>query len=419
MTARRTADKERPEGPVNDYLETNGTIQPHGGRLVNRVTTAEEAAEWKSRGAEWPRLQLDSRQLTDLYLLGVGAFSPIEGFQDSEEVGSIARDFRLKSGLIWSIPLLLLVGEEAQSWKEGSPVLLLDGESQPVGVLHLEEKYRLPKQEFAELIFRTQEDKHPGVAWLYGAGDVALAGKVRVFPGWRPHSYNGYASAPQETREAIRERGWSRVAGFQTRNPIHRAHEYVLKVALEVSDGILIHPLVGETKSDDIPAEIRLRCYEALIRNYFVPERTLLALYPTWMRYAGPREAIFHALVRKNYGCTHFIVGRDHAGVGNYYGPFEAQEIFRQFRPEELGIEPLFFDRVFFCRLCEGMATPKTCSHGEDAHVELSGTEVRTMLQKGILPPPEFSREEVAQILVDSLRSASNGTGSNSGRSSS
>ena len=385
------------------------TIKPHGGHLVHRVISAEQAAEWKSRAAELPQLQLDFRQLTDLYLLGEGAFSPLEGFQDSEEVWSVAREFRLRSKLLWSIPLILLAGDEARDWKKGAPVLLTDLDSQPVGVLHLEEKFRLEKPEFAELIFRTKDEKHPGVGWLYSAGDTALAGQVDVFPGWRPYAFNGYAATPRETREAIGKRGWTRVAGFQTRNPIHRAHEYVLKVALEVSDGILIHPLVGETKSDDVPAEVRLRCYEALIANYFVPERTLLALYPTWMRYAGPREAIFHALVRKNYGCSHFIVGRDHAGVGKYYGPFDAQKIFGNFSKEDLGIRPLFFDSVFFCKLCGGMASNKTCAHGDAAHVELSGTEVRSMLRKGILPPPEFSREEVARILAESMKDSSNG----------
>ena len=387
-------------------------IAPHGERLVNRVISAEAAAEWTSRAAELPRLRLDFRQLTDLYLLGEGAFSPLEGFQGSEETASVARDFRLRSKLLWSIPLLLLAGEEATGWKEGAPILLLDPDGgRPVGVLHLEEKFRPNKPELAERVFRTKEEQHPGVAWLFGAGETALAGKVSVFPGWRPFSYDGYPATPRETREVISKLGWSRVAGFQTRNPIHRAHEYVLKVALELSDGVLIHPLVGETKSDDVPADVRLRCYEALIANYFVAERTLLALYPTWMRYAGPREAIFHALVRKNYGCTHFIVGRDHAGVGKYYGPFEAQEIFRQFPAEDLGIRPLFFDTVFFCKRCDGMATPKTCAHGRDAHVELSGTEVRTMLRKGILPPREFSREEVARILIESMKESTNGGG--------
>jgi sulfate adenylyltransferase len=391
----------------------NATIAPHGGRLVNRVLSAEEAEEWKRRAAELPRLQLDFRQLTDLYLLGEGAFSPLEGFQGRDEVWRVAQDYRLHSNLLWSIPLLLLVGEEARNWKTGSSVLLLHpDDSSPVGVLHVEETFRLEKPEFAERIFRTTEDKHPGVAWLYGAGETALAGKVSVFAGWRPFSYDGYPAVPRQTRQAIGERGWSRVAGFQTRNPIHRAHEYVLKVALELSDGILIHPLVGETKSDDVPADVRLRCYEALIANYFVPDRTLLALYPTWMRYAGPREAIFHALVRKNYGCTHFIVGRDHAGVGKYYGPFEAQDIFRQFPKEDLAIRPLFFDSVFYCKLCGGMASNKTCAHPPDARLELSGTQVRGMLQNGILPPPEYSREEVARILIESMREPTNVVGS-------
>ena len=392
---------------MDNHGETNSVITPHGGRLVSRMLSAEEAVDWKRRAAELPQLSLDFRQLTDLYLLGEGAFSPIQGFQDAEEVWSVARDCRLRSKLVWSIPLVLLVGEEAKDFKVGTPVLLLDSQRQPVGVLHLEEKFPLSKPEYAEHIFRTKDEKHPGVAWLYGAGNTALAGPVDVFPGWRPFTENGYAAVPRETRQAIRGRGWRRVAGFQTRNPIHRAHEYVLKVALEVSDGVLIHPLVGETKSDDVSAQVRLQCYEVLIANYFVPQRTLLALYPTWMRYAGPREAIFHALVRKNYGCSHFIVGRDHAGVGNYYGPFEAQEIFKDFSPEQLGIQPLFFDRVFYCHHCGGMATPKTCPHPDEQHVELSGTQVRNMLQKGELPPPEFSRREVAQILVENLRTPS------------
>ncbi|MBI4441824.1 MAG: sulfate adenylyltransferase [Acidobacteria bacterium] len=393
------------------YSET----KPHGGKLVNRLISAEEAASWVARAAELPQLRLDFRQWSDLYLIGEGAFSPIEGFQGSDEVSSVARDFRLRSGLLWSIPILLLAGDEAKQWKEGAAILLLDPQSAPVGVLHLEEIFRVAKSQLAEQVFRTTEEKHPGVAWLYGAGDTALAGKVSVFPGWKPHPYNGYASVPRETRRVIQERGWKRVAGFQTRNPIHRAHEYVLKVTLELTDGLLIHPLVGETKSDDIPADVRLQCYEALVARYFVPERVLLALYPTWMRYAGPREAIFHALVRKNYGCTHFIVGRDHAGVGNYYGPFEAQEIFQQFSQQDLGIRPLFFDAVFYCRVCGGMASLKTCAHGPETRVELSGTQVRTMLQKGELPPPEFSRKEVAQILVASMATVPTAIASDNG----
>ena len=399
------------EKKTNAGSRNGSNGEPHGGRLVNRMVSEEEAAGWAGRAAELPRLKLDFRQLTDLYLLGEGAFSPLEGFQNQKEVQSVLRDCRLCSGLVWSIPVVLLTGEESKDWKPGTDVLLLDSGENPVGVLHLEDNFPLPKAEYAEQVFRTKEEKHPGVAWLYGSGDTALGGKVSVFPGWRPHTYEGYPAVPRETRQVIADRGWKRVAGFQTRNPIHRAHEYVLKVTLEGCDGILIHPLVGETKSDDIPAEVRLQCYQALIDHYFVPERTLLALYPTWMRYAGPREAIFHALVRKNYGCTHFIVGRDHAGVGNYYGPFEAQQIFQQFSAEELGIQPLMFDLVFFCKSCGGMGTPKTCPHGKEAHVHLSGTQVREMLRQGLLPPPEFTREEVGRILIESLAPADAGAG--------
>jgi len=281
-------------------------------------------------------------------------------------------------------------------------VVLVDESGEAIGRLDVRSAYALDKQRYASAVFRTTDVKHPGVAWLLSAGKLALAGPVEADPDWvaRYALEFDLPASPAETHAEIAARGWRTVVGFQTRNPIHRAHEFLIKIALESVDGLLLQPLVGETKPGDVPADVRLDCYRALLDNYFVAGRTLLAALPAWMRYAGPREAIFHALVRRNYGCTHFIVGRDHAGVGSYYGPFDAQQIFSDYRDEELGIQPVFFDRVFYCRRCASMATPKTCPHPSDFHLELSGTQVRQMLGRGELPPPEFSRPEVAEILA-------------------
>jgi sulfate adenylyltransferase len=340
-------------------------------------------------------------------MIAQGAFSPLQGFMGHEDYSSVVNDMCLASGHPWPMPVTLAVdSHQATGIKEGSRIALAQEGGEIVGVLSLEEKYRRDRrdrEEEALKVYRTTEAQHPGVANLYQDGDVLLGGKVTLLQE-RPALEEGIAPhyrTPAQTREAISKLGWSTVVGFQTRNPVHRAHEYIQKCALEAVDGLLLHPLVGETKGDDIPASVRMRCYQALLKEYYPPGRVLLSVLPAFMRYAGPREAVFHALVRKNYGCTHFIVGRDHAGVGNYYGPYDAQHIFREFNPVALGITPLFFENSFYCRRCQGMATEKTCPHGDGHRVNLSGTQVRAMLARGEMPPEEFTRPEVAQVLME------------------
>lgn len=387
-------------GPADDGAQVPTTVPPHGGRLVNRVLPPERAQEMRERAPSLPQVRLTPRQLSDLQMIAQGAFSPLEGFMGRRHYLSVLRHMRLADGTVWPLPVTLAVGGEAKGLREGREVALISPDGQLAGILELEERYSYDKEEEARRVFRTDDPQHPGVAALLSQGDVLLAGKVWALEVDRG-PFPQYHRTPAETRAEFARRGWRTVVGFQTRNPIHRAHEYIQKCALEVVDGLLIHPLVGETKADDVPAAIRLRCYEALLEGYFPRERVVLSVFPAFMRYAGPREAVFHAICRKNYGCTHFIVGRDHAGVGRYYGPYDAQHIFREFRPEELGITPLFFENAFYCRRCGAMATAKTCPHPPEARVELSGTQVREMLQQGQPPPPEFTRPEVARILLE------------------
>ncbi|HWP49790.1 MAG TPA: sulfate adenylyltransferase [Candidatus Limnocylindrales bacterium] len=381
------------------------SILPHGGRLINRVLEGEQRQNALDRIERMERIYLSNREISDLEMIAVGAFSPLEGFMGREDYESVVYRMRLANGLPWTIPITLSVSKEkADTLKIGEEIALYSQTEVPVGILHLQEKYTYDKEIEAKHVFLTTELKHPGVAYLYEMKEILLGGRITLLNRINYDYYDKYRLDPKETRYLFRYKGWHRVVAFQTRNPIHRAHEYIQKCALETVDGLLIHPLVGETKGDDIPAEIRMKCYLALIENYYPKDRVLLAVFPAAMRYAGPREAIFHALVRKNYGCTHFIVGRDHAGVGNYYGTYDAQKIFSRFGKDEIGITPVFFDHTFYCRRCGHMASEKTCVHSDEHRVILSGTKVREMLRAGEMLPDEFTRREVSKILIEAYR---------------
>jgi sulfate adenylyltransferase len=372
---------------------TRDLIAPHGGRLVDRRGERTERVE------AIETVTLTSREVSDLDMLASGALSPLDGFMRRDDYERVVDEMRLANGLAWALPVCLAV----DSAPHGDSVALADESGRLLGVLEAEEVFDYDKEREAERCFRTTDDAHPGVARLYAQKPCYLAGQVTVFARPEP-SFPQLAMDPAETRATFTERGWRRVVGFQTRNPIHRAHEYLTKVALETVDGLLIHPLVGETKSDDVPAATRVECYRVLVDNYYPSDRVLVSAFPAAMRYAGPREAIWHAICRKNYGCSHFIVGRDHAGVGDYYGTYDAQLIFDEFEPHELDIEPMFFEHSFWCNACGSMASAKTCPHDADKHVFLSGTKVRELLANGELPPVEFSRPEVAEVLIEAYR---------------
>lgn len=383
------------------------TAQPHGGTLVNRVLAGEEADHWRETAQTLPHITLGQRQLLDLDLIALGAFSPLNGFMSRDDYRSVVATMRLASGYVWTLPVTLAVTTEiAADLREGSPVALMDTNGHLRGILLLQDRYRYDKHYEAQEVYRTNDLSHPGVRALSEQGDVLLGGDVWLLEPPNLAAFGPHALTPLQTRAAFSARNWHTIVGFQTRNPVHRAHEYIQKCALETVDGLLLHPLVGETKDDDVPAAVRMRCYEVLLRDYYPANRVLLGAFPARMRYAGPREAVFHAMVRKNYGCTHFIVGRDHAGVGNFYGTYDAQAIFGNFTPDELGMIPLFFEHTFYCHRCGSMASSKTCPHSDEAHVVLSGTRVRAMLRSGQAPPPEFSRPEVAEVLVGAMQDA-------------
>lgn len=380
------------------------TIAPHGGILINRVSSPDQTALYKAQ-LGMPTVQMTQRAYSDLEMIAIGGFSPITGFMAEADYDSVVETMHLANGVAWSIPVNLPVTPEvADALELGQTIALLSPSGEWVGVLELTGKYTYDKVREAEKVYRTTEDKHPGVKVIYDQGSVYLAGPVWMFER-KPHpDFPTYQLDPAQSREAFVAKGWKTVVGFQTRNPIHRAHEYIQKCALETVDGLFLHPLVGATKEDDIPADVRMRCYEVLLDKYYPKDRVILAILPAAMRYAGPREAIFHSLIRKNYGCTHFIVGRDHAGVGDYYGTYDAQHIFNEFAPGELGITPMMFEHAFFCKLTQGMATPKTSPSSKEDRIHLSGTKVREMLRRGETPPPEFSRPEVAQILIKAMQ---------------
>jgi len=379
---------------VSAVSTTDRLIHPHGGTLVDRL------GERPDDLGSLETVQLTSRELSDLEMLASGALSPLEGFMDQADYESVLESMRLAGGLPWALPVCLAVDGPPQ----GDRVALADESGRPVAVLDVEAAFDYDKEREAEVAFRTTDAAHPGVERLYAQKPMYLAGKVTVFERTVPQ-FPELAKDPRETRAIFAERGWRRVVGFQTRNPIHRAHEYLTKVALETVDGLLIHPLVGDTKSDDVPAKTRVECYRVLVDGYYPADRVVVSAFPAAMRYAGPREAIWHAICRKNYGCSHFIVGRDHAGVGSYYGTYDAQLIFDEFEPHELDIEPMFFEHSFWCKVCGSMASAKTCPHSGDDHVFLSGTKVREMLGNGEEPPVEFTRREVADVLIEAYRS--------------
>jgi sulfate adenylyltransferase len=380
-------------------------IAPHGGRLVYRFPQDNEQAELRAHAPEMTEIRLDVRAMCDLELIAIGAFSPLEGFMTRADYTSVIERGRLADGLPWTVPITLSVSRElAERAPEGSQCALRAADGRLLGVLDVAERFDYDKAREAQAVYRTSDEAHPGVAYLYKEmGEVLLGGKIH-FLDRLPPPFPAHHNDPRETRALFRAKGWRKIAAFQTRNPIHRAHEYLTKVALEVCDGLLLHPLVGYTKEDDIPAHVRMECYEVLMQGYYPRDRVLLSCLPAAMRYAGPKEAILHAIVRKNYGCTHFIVGRDHAGVGNYYGTYDAQKIFDEYSPAEIGIVPLMFEHSFFCRRCVAMATTKTCPHDKEHRVILSGTKVRDLLRAGETPPPEFSRPEVAQILITAMK---------------
>jgi sulfate adenylyltransferase len=382
-------------------------VSPHGGKLLPLLAQGEDLKRGLDKARHLPQVKLDSREASDLIMLGMGAFSPLRGFMTRGNYEGVLEDMRLKDGTFWPVPITLAVTKEhADSLREGKEVSLVDESSGEVmGIMSIEEKFSYDKHFEAKNVFMTDDPKHPGVSKLYGQGEINLGGPVTVLSeGEYPDRFSGHYGHPEEVRRTFEERGWSQVAAFQVRNPIHRSHEYCTKIALELSDGLFIHPLVGALKEDDIPAEVRIRCYEVLLEKYYPRDRILMKVYPMEMRYAGPKEALLHAIIRQNFGCTHLIVGRDHAGVGSYYGPFDAQKIFDTLRQDDLQIKPLKIDWTFYCYKCEGMASLKTCPHSKEDRCLISGTELRRMLSRGEMPPPEFSRPEVLDILVDYYR---------------
>ena len=380
---------------VVDRLERLGHLPR---QVRERLPASEELNELRSLARNLPRLQVGQRELADVFMLATGALTPVDAYVGREDYESIVARGRLANGAPFTVPIVLRTAEAPTAGRLG----LFIGD-RPVAILDVAEAYEADRPAEALAVYGTEDEAHPGVRVLKGSGRWAVAGEVVALA--RPSSgFPEFDLTPRQVREVKAQRGWKTMVGFQTRNPVHRAHEYLQKVALESIDGLLLHPLVGETKSDDIPAAVRMRCYEELLAAYFPADRVLLATNPAWMRYAGPKEAVFHAIVRRNYGCTHFIVGRDHAGVGSYYDTYAAHRVFDGYRADELGIEILRFEHTFYCAACGGMASTRTCPHPKEMHKTLSGTAVRKLLDEGQDLPPEFTRPEVARVLLDAAQ---------------
>jgi len=386
-------------------MNEKGLIPPHGGTLVNLVVDDARRRTLEQQAVRLVRVPLPEREQCDLELLALGGFSPLRTFMSEADFHSVCDSMHLGDGLPWTVPITCSVdGATAGRIQPGEPVALTDEQDRTLAVMTVAEKYPHDKKKEAEKVYRTTDAAHPGVAVVQSQGDICLSGLLEVLTPRHQPDFAQHRLTPAQTRAAFAERGWRTVVAFQTRNPIHRAHEYITKCALEITDGLLIHPLVGQTQPGDIPADVRMECYEVLLANYYNAKTTMMTVLPAAMRYAGPKEAIHHALMRKNYGVTHFIVGRDHAGVGNYYGTYDAQRIFDEFEPGEIGIMPLKFEHTFWCKKSGAMASDKTTNSTADERVFLSGTKVRDMLRAGQRPPVEFTRPEIADILIASMK---------------
>jgi sulfate adenylyltransferase len=380
-------------------------IQPHGGKLVDRYLTGSKCEFVGSAARSLPKFPLSARNLADLECIATGVYSPLEGFVTEREYQSIVQNSRLPNGLAWSIPVTLqMPATEADKYPLDRDIALVHPNGEIVAVMSITSKYQPNQRREAEAVYKTTDPKHPGIQAMLAEGEVYVGGPIVMVNSIDHADFLEFRLTPQMTRQIFTELQWQTIAAFQTRNPIHRAHEYITKIALELVDGLFINPLVGTTKSDDISATVRMQCYQVLLEKYYPSSRVRLGVFPAAMRYAGPREAIMHAIARQNYGCTHFIVGRDHAGVGDYYGTYDAQVIFDEFTSIELQITPLKFEHAFYCTRNQSMATAKTSPSNEQERIHLSGTKVRELLRSGKTPPPEFSRPEVAQILIASMR---------------